>query len=107
MKGGETVLGNMVPACGHCDDSKRDLSICQWFSYLAERTSPEHDIRDLQTRLRRIEDYVRHFGYAARPVEGRLNTEELECLGKIRHRMDDLRQEVELLIQTYQNRTRT
>lgn len=103
MKGGETVLGNMVPACGHCDDSKQALSIRQWFSKLAERD----DIRDPETRLRRIEDYARHFGYAARPLEERLNTEEWERLEKIRHRMDDLRQEVELLIQTYQNRTRT
>lgn len=28
--GGDTVLGNMVPACAPCDDSKRDLDFAQW-----------------------------------------------------------------------------
>ena len=28
--GGETVIGNMVPACAKCDDSKRDIAFDVW-----------------------------------------------------------------------------
>ena len=30
MKGGETVLGNMVPACARCDDSKQAFPFEEW-----------------------------------------------------------------------------
>ena len=29
-KGGDTTLGNIVPACSKCDDSKRDLPFKEW-----------------------------------------------------------------------------
>src|SRR3990172_4325227 len=36
IRGGDTVLGNIVPACSKCDDSKRDLLFEEW----ARSTAP-------------------------------------------------------------------
>jgi hypothetical protein len=102
---GETVLGNMVPACARCDDSKRSLPFDEWMAHEAEGSPRSHGIDDIAGRIERIKAYVQHFGYQVRPLHERLTEEELETLLRIRSRFSELRAETDFLIAGYRTRT--
>jgi len=105
MKGGETVLGNMVPSCARCDDSKRDLPFDEW---LAAATKPAHADRrpdEVAKRIDRIQEYVARYAFVVRPLEDRLTADEQSRLRVIRKRLMELRREVDELIGDYRQRT--
>jgi len=104
-QGGETVLGNMVPSCARCDDSKRELDYDQWMISDARNSPKSRRIADVAERLQRIKEFVRQSKYEVTPVEERLDATERERLAGIRARFQDLRQEVEALIRDYGART--
>lgn len=63
-KGGRTVIGNLVPACSSCDDSKQEKTLDEWFASRSKgRPEPgRHKV------IRRITArYSSHFRY--RPVD--------------------------------------
>ena len=49
-EGGETVLGNMVPACARCDDSKRHLSFEEWVKSDSESSLKNRGIKEIGQR---------------------------------------------------------
>lgn len=64
---GEAVLGNMVPACARCDDSKRDLPFQEWMTCDAKGSPKSRGVDDIAERVERINAYVHYFGYRVRP----------------------------------------
>lgn len=103
-QGGETVLGNMVPACGRCDDSKQHRPFEQWMTGDAKWSPKSRDVKDIQRRVDRIKAYVEHFDYHVRPLEKRLTKRELERLEGIRSRLEVLRSDVDELIADFRER---
>jgi hypothetical protein len=66
--GGATILGNMVPACQPCDDSKGSKDYRDWLSSSA-RCNPMRENSSMMTAIiRRIEAYQKHFSYSS-PVD--------------------------------------
>jgi len=59
--GGDTVLGNMVPACARCDDSKRDIPYRQWMLSYAQFSPKSQRVPDLDLRLSALDKYVADF----------------------------------------------
>ena len=104
-RNGESVLGNMVPACARCDDSKRSLPFEEWMSGHAQGSPQSRGVGDVTERIQRIQAYVQHFGYRVNPLEERLDEAELDRLAEIRLRLAELRQEVDALIRDYRQRT--
>jgi hypothetical protein len=102
--GGETVLGNMVPACSKCDDSKRDLLFDSWMQSDHPGSPKSRGIADIQQRIERIKSYVRHFTYQVRPLETRLTPVELRELEKVRYSIQNVRQDCEKLIASFTTR---
>jgi hypothetical protein len=102
--GGETVLGNMVPACAHCDDSKRDLSLEDWMLGNAPQSPKSRGVADVEQRVERIRTYMNRFGYQKRSLEERLTFEERERLGSIRDSIQHLKEEMDRFINGYQAR---
>jgi hypothetical protein len=98
LKGGETVLGNMVLACAQCDDTKRDLSLEEWMGHTAPWSLRGRGIQNIEQRLARIQDYIVHFGYLSRPLKERLTASEQERLMTIRATAQSLRLDIEALI---------
>jgi len=84
--GGDTVIGNMVPACSRCDDSKQALAYRDWVLSAARFSPRTRGVPDLESRLSRIDSYVERHTYAPRPIEQRLDREETRELEKIRQR---------------------
>lgn len=106
-RGGETVLGNMVPACARCDDSKRNLSYDEWMLSDCKNSLQSRGIPDVAERIQRITAYVQHFGYKVTPLEERLDAHERERLKRIQDQLASLRQEADALIQDYRARTQS
>jgi hypothetical protein len=104
-QGGETVLGNMVPACARCDDSKRDVPYEAWMSSSAAGSPKSRGVGDIAERISRIQACARHFDYTVCPLEQRLSEQENERLAQIRSRLAELRQEIDALIRDYRERT--
>lgn len=104
-KGGETVLGNMVPACARCDDSKRDVTFEEWVMSDAAGSPKSLGIKDIDQRVERIKAYIQYFGYIPRSLEERLDEHELERLITIRSRVQELKKDVEALIEGYRAKT--
>lgn len=96
-KGGDTVLGNMVPTCSKCDDSQRDEDFAEWAAGSAPGSPRSRGIADVDQRIKRIRAYVAKYAYQPRNPTQRLNEQELrqfhvlrEDLGKLRKDFDDL-----------------
>ena len=106
-QGGETVRGNMVPACGRCDDSKQHYSFEQWMTGDARWSPKSQGVNDIERRKDRIRAYVERFGYHVRPLEERLTKSELERLESIRSRLKVLRVDVDELIADYRKRPKS
>jgi len=63
--GGGTVVGNMVPACQPCDDSKGPKDYRTWLAGSAKK-NPARDKPDVMTAIvAKVEAYQKHFGYVA------------------------------------------
>lgn len=105
--GGDTVLGNMVLACQHCDDSK---SAKPWKEWVNSDTpaSPRNskDVGNLDTRIDLIKRYVAYYKYVSVPLENRLNQEELSHYKRLQTELARLRTEADTLIKGYQSRRR-
>ena len=76
--GGATVLGNMVPACQPCDDSKGSKDYRAWLAGSAPR-NPALGNQPLRDEIIfRLEAFQRRFGYApAGDFEAALTPEQL------------------------------
>ena len=96
--GGETVLGNMVPACARCDDSKRALPYDEWMTGDSPGSPKSREVPDIEARTDTIKAYVTHFQYVPRTLEQRLTEDESKCLADIRTKLRQTRQEVETFI---------
>jgi hypothetical protein len=72
-RGGDTVPGNLVPACGGCDDSKQDREVEEWI----QGTSPKRPSSDQSNRIHTaIRRYQTKFPYKPRPFEKKLSPKE-------------------------------
>lgn len=98
-------MGNIVPACARCDDSKRDLPFEVWAVSNAPNSPRTRGIPDLDYRLSRIREYVARYAYEPRMPEKRLNREELRQFGLLREDLRRLRRDFDAFIALFRQRT--
>jgi len=104
-RGGDTVLGNIVPACAKCDDSKRDLRFDEWATGDAPNSPRSRGVPDVERRLDRIREYVEAYSYAPREPGARLTPDELQEYELIRSELKSMRVHVDQLVSSYRART--
>jgi hypothetical protein len=104
MAGGDTTVGNMVLACSQCDDSKQATEFEQWMTGDAPRSPLSRGVLDIESRVERIREYVRHHNYVVISLIKRLDRRESDELQEIRERMADNRRRLELLIADHRAR---
>ena len=102
--GGETIIGNMVPACSKCDDSKRDIAFDVWMQSDYPNSPKSRGVENIQERIENIHAYMQHFEYKVRPLETRLKPDELAKLENIRKSIQQVRKECEDLIASFNMR---
>lgn len=103
-KDGETVLGNMVPACAHCDDFKGKNLFEEWMISEVKGSPKNRGVKDVKKRLEQIKAYKKHYGYTPRRLEKRLDKNELKMLTKIRSGIQELREDIDEVIKHYKDR---
>ncbi len=103
-EGGETVLGNMVPACASCDDSKQAKPFEEWMISDFDNSPKKKGIRDINQRIKRIKAYMRSYGYTPQSLEERLNKQEYRRWKEICSRLAEIRNDVDILINDYKAR---
>ena len=103
--GGETVIGNMVPACAQCDDSKRDVPFAEWMRSNDDFSPKSRGVPDVEARIAAIQAYVTHYGYQVIALEQRLTPDELKRLREIREDLSEVRNKIEGLIADFRERT--
>jgi len=103
-KGGETVLGNIVPSCSSCDDSKRDEYFEDWIRSDTECSPKGRGVKDIEDRIGKIRAYMKKYGYRAQPLEERLDKEEIKQLNNIRSKLREIRKDIEEFGEAYQRR---
>lgn len=92
------MLGNMVPACNKCDDSKQHHPFDEWALGDAPGSPRTRGVTDLEAKLFRIREYVAMFEYVAREPEERLTPDELKQYALIRSDLQRLRRDVDKFI---------
>lgn len=105
MQDGETVLGNMVPACAACDDSKGKTPFADWLQNPRTIQALGISLEDANRRISRLQQYMAEFGYCVRTLEDRLDEYEKQELQEIRADALCLRQRIETLIARFRSRT--
>lgn len=103
--GGDTILGNVVPARSKCDDSKRDLAFDEWAVCAAAGSPLTRGVPDVQRRISKIREYVSRYSYMPKPPEERLTVEELRQFNVIVGDLARLRADVDGFIRSYRKRT--
>jgi len=104
--GGDTILGNMVPACARCDDSKQASDFEEWIDGDAPLSPRNRGIDDTASRVWRIQEYVAHHGYKAQGIAERLDETEWGELQEIQNQVTDGRRRLEQLISNYRARVK-
>src|SRR5438876_7189659 len=94
-RGGETVLGNMVPSCQSCNDSKHHKQFDEWLTQRAEKNPAAPGAQDVLARIARLRTYAHQFEYVVTTPESRLDAERLLQVEDLRRRAKELRAEVE------------
>jgi hypothetical protein len=92
---GDTVLGNMVPACSRCDDSKRDVPYEEWMLSGARHSPKSRGVPDVEQRVTRLRAYAEKFDYSPRNPAERLVAADVEELMRLRQRLGGVRKEIE------------
>lgn len=91
-RGGYTVPGNLVPACGRCDDSKQDREIEEWVS---SKSKHRPKAEQLQSILDRIRAYQSAFPYSPVEFEKRLTEAQRAIYQRFRQKLDELRDQMQ------------
>jgi hypothetical protein len=105
LQGGDTVLGNVVPACSKCDDSKQGRLFEEWAISSVPGSPRTRGIPDLEDRLSRIREYVLQNAYCPHKPAERLSTDELKQFELIHEDLSRLRKDIEGFIAMYRERT--
>lgn len=103
IRGGDTVLGNMVLACATCDDSKQASDFETWMKGNAPKSPGNRDVTDISRRVRKIQAYARKYTYKAREFAQRLDEAEL-AVKELQDQVAEVRRRLEHLASNYQAR---
>jgi len=87
-KGGDTVIGNLVPACQRCDDSKQDRTLEEWVSSRSKHRPTKRRLKKIQSDFRK---YQRKHPYQARDFDEKLSQEQKRMYHQFQRAMDDLK----------------
>ena len=79
-------IGNMVPACGPCNQSKSGQHWKKWMLSSAKNSPTSRGISDIWTRIQKIENYIQRSNLRAKNIEHYIKPHELrEYWEKLEH----------------------
>ena len=98
------MLGNMVPACARCDDSKGASPYREWALGDAKYSPKKWDVSDIEERLHRIDSYVKKYRYRPKLPNTRLSPKEFQALKDLEDELQQLHNNFNAFIEQYRRR---
>jgi len=87
-RGGDTVPGNLVPACQRCDDSKQDKDVDEWILGNSKHRPTSDRLSHIQST---ISAYQSNFSYSPKEFASKFSPEQLAKYERFRKEIDALR----------------
>ena len=87
-RGGDTVPGNLVPACQRCDDSKQDKDVDEWVMGKSKHRPSADRLPQIQSA---IAAYQAHFSHLPAAFESKLSPEQLAKYERFCKEIDGVR----------------
>jgi hypothetical protein len=87
-RGGDTVPGNLVPACQRCDDSKQDIDVDEWAMGKSKHRPNLDRLPHIQAV---IAAYQAHFSHSPANFQSKLSPEQQAKYARFRKEIDGLR----------------
>jgi hypothetical protein len=87
-RGGDTVPGNLVPACARCDDSKQNRTLEEWALSLSTYKPPDRKLVNIQKRL---SSYQKKFSYSPKDFEKKMTKAQRALYKNFREKLAELR----------------
>lgn len=87
-RGGDTVPGNLVPACQRCDDSKQDKDIDEWVAGKSKHRPKADSLARIQAE---VKAYQAHFSYGPREFDAKLSVVQRATYDRFRKELGSLR----------------
>lgn len=92
--GGSTVLGNMVPSCQLCDDSKQHYDYKEWMKKTNKGSLQDRGVLDIDERIKKLGEYQNRYKFEPKDVEELIPEQ-------IRQKVENLRNELEAFLKNY------
>ena len=87
-RGGDTVPGNLVPACGSCDDSKGKKTLVEWAETNGKHKPSKSELHRIQAE---VAAYQAHFRHQPREFDAKLSPEQAASYARFRDEIARLR----------------
>ena len=87
-RGGDTIPGNLVPACQRCDDSKQGKDVEEWVRGKSNHRPALDALPRIQAEIRA---YQAHFSHAPREFDLKLSDSQRAKYIRFRKEIDNLR----------------
>jgi hypothetical protein len=87
-RGGDTVPGNLVPACQRCDDSKQDKDVDEWVMGKSRHRPSADRLPHIQAV---IAAYQAYFAHSPADFQSKLSPEQQAKYARFRSEIDGLR----------------
>ena len=94
---GEMCIGNVVPACPVCDDSKGDRNFEKWILSKALKSPKSRGVSNLSNRINKLKEYQNRFNYKPIPLEKKLTNQGQALLKNIQKSLNSLKLKFEKL----------
>jgi hypothetical protein len=91
-RGGDTVPGNLVPACQRCDDSKQNRDVAEWIRGKSKHRPPLDALPRIE---REIKAYQAHFTHEPKEFELKLSEVQRAKYARFRKEIDALRKHLQ------------
>lgn len=90
-KGGDSSAGNLVPACGRCDDSKQDSTIDEWAHSKGKYRPSATRVSAIRARIKEYQDA---YAYEVKDFEKKLSAEQRGIYARFREKLHALREQM-------------
>jgi hypothetical protein len=90
-QGGDSSPGNLIPACGRCDDSKQDKTIEEWIKSKSKHRPAAGRLEIIHSR---ILAYQEQFAYSSMDFDKKLNKDQRAIYLRFREKLDALRDQM-------------
>ena len=100
QKGGETVVGNMIPVCQSCDDSKQHKKFDEWLRGCAQRMWMEKKNKPtsedyIEGRIRVLNHFLEEHGASCRGLMEKVPESKRAGFDEIQSSLQQLRRSLE------------